>query len=32
MLTGINTNSNIPVAISPNNLGKTAGTGDTKYF
>lgn len=30
MLIGINTNGNIPVAISSNNLGKTAGTGDTK--
>lgn len=27
----INTNSNIPVAIHPNNLGKTTMTGHTKY-
>lgn len=31
MLIAINTNGNTPVVISPNNLGKTALTGHTKY-
>ena len=31
MSVAINTNSNTPVAMSPNNLGKTAVSGHTKY-
>lgn len=31
MLIAINTNGNTPVAISPNDLGKTALMGHTKY-
>lgn len=31
ILNAINTNCNTPVVISPNNLGKTALTGHTKY-
>lgn len=32
MSMGLNMNGNIPVAIHPNNLDKTAGTDDAKYL